>query len=227
MQKKKKQDDEYYDEEEDEEEEEEEDSKPKKGGNTAKQATTAPQKGKNLAKKKEESEEEEEDEEEDEEPQRKPPAIVSKGNKKREEASEDDQANGKRQKKQRMKKKVNHYFDFNDESDVDIGSSPQYLEEGHPMEEVEGLNDYFSQRNKNSSKPRRKMAKQIRYKNLFFTSRCFMLYHFVQNFIFYLLLIIFPVISVTGCVTGFAWMSHVAMGLFCGLSFVFDCVFAG
>jgi hypothetical protein len=54
-----------------------------------------------------------------------------------------------------------------------------------------------------------------------------MLYHFVQNLIFYLLLMIFPAISVTGCVTGFAWMSHVAMGLFCGLSFVFDCVFAG
>jgi hypothetical protein len=42
-----------------------------------------------------------------------------------------------------------------------------------------------------------------------------------------MLLIIFPAISVTGCVTGFAWMSHVAMALFCILSFVFDCVFAG
>lgn len=71
------------------------------------------------------------------------------------------------------------------------------------------------------------MAKQIRYKNLFFTSRCFMLYHFVQNLIFWLLIIIFPAISVTGCVTGFQWMSHVALAIYCGLSFVFDCVFAG
>ena len=71
------------------------------------------------------------------------------------------------------------------------------------------------------------MAKQIRYKNLFFTSRCFMLYHFVQNLIFWLLIIIFPSISVTGCVTGFQWMSHVALAIYCGLSFVFDCVFAG
>jgi hypothetical protein len=54
-----------------------------------------------------------------------------------------------------------------------------------------------------------------------------MLYHFVQNFIFWLLIIIFPAISVTGCVTGFQWMSHVALAIYCGLSFVFDCVFAG
>lgn len=76
-------------------------------------------------------------------------------------------------------------------------------------------------------KKRRRMAKYIRHKNLFFTSRCFMLYHFVQNLIYWLLIIIFPTISVTGCVTGFQWMSHVAMGLFCGLSLIFDCVFAG
>jgi hypothetical protein len=71
------------------------------------------------------------------------------------------------------------------------------------------------------------MAKQIRHRNLFFTSRWFMTYHFVQNLIFWLLVMIFPTISVTGCVTGFAWMAHVAIGLFCCLSFIFDCVFAG
>jgi hypothetical protein len=38
-----------------------------------------------------------------------------------------------------MKKKTNFYFDFDQESDGDIGSSPLYLEEGHPFEEVEGL----------------------------------------------------------------------------------------
>ena len=62
-------------------------------------------------------------------------------------------------------------------------------------------------------------------KNYFYTSKCFMLYHFTQNLIFWLLIIIFPAISVNSCVTGFSWMSHVAMGLFCGLSLVFDCVF--
>jgi hypothetical protein len=40
------------------------------------------------------------------------------------EASEDDQHNNKRQKKPRMNKKTMHFFDFNDESDGEIGSSP-------------------------------------------------------------------------------------------------------
>lgn len=44
--------------------------------------------------------------------------------------------------------------------------------------------------------------------------------------IFWLLVIIFPAISVTSCVTGFLWMSHVAIAIFCVLSFIFDCVFA-
>lgn len=39
-------------------------------------------------------------------------------------------------------------------------------------------------------------------------------------------MIIFPTISVTGCVTGFQWMSHVAMAVFCVLCMIFDCVFA-
>lgn len=74
---------------------------------------------------------------------------------------------------------------------------------------------------------RKKKAKRIRHKNLFFTSRCFMLYHFIQNLIYWLLVIIFPAISVNDCVTGFAWMTHVAIAVFCFLSLFFDCVFAG
>jgi hypothetical protein len=45
--------------------------------------------------------------------------------------------------------------------------------------------------------------------------------------IYWLLVLIFPVISVTGCVNGLQWMSHVAIALYCFLSFIFDCVFAG
>ena len=58
-----------------------------------------------------------------------------------------------------MKKKTTNYFDFNDESDGDMGSSPQYLEEGHPLDEIDSLHSYFSEKKKDSSKPRRKMAK--------------------------------------------------------------------
>ena len=101
------------------------------------------------------------------------------------------------------------------------------MEEGLPSKELIALNEYYASKVYKKNKPRKKLAKYIMHKNLFFTSRCFMLYHFVQNLIFWLLVIIFPAISVTGCVTGFLWMSHVAMGLFCFLSFVFDCVFAG
>jgi hypothetical protein len=57
---------------------------------------------------------------------KKKPAIVSRAgpSKKGAEASEDDQHNNKRQKKPRMNKKTMHFFDFNDESDGEIGSSP-------------------------------------------------------------------------------------------------------
>ena len=58
-----------------------------------------------------------------------------------------------------MKKKTTQYFDFNDESDGEMGSSPQYLEEGHPLDEIDSLHSYFAERTKNSNKPRRKMAK--------------------------------------------------------------------
>lgn len=71
------------------------------------------------------------------------------------------------------------------------------------------------------------MAKYVRHQNLFYTSPWFMVYHFVQNLLFWILVAIFPAISVNGCVQGFAWMSHVAMATFCALCFIFDCVFAG
>jgi hypothetical protein len=58
-----------------------------------------------------------------------------------------------------MKKKTTNYFDFNDESDGDMGSSPQYWEEGHPLDEIDSLHSYFAEKKKDSSKPRRKMAK--------------------------------------------------------------------
>ena len=70
------------------------------------------------------------------------------------------------------------------------------------------------------------MAKEIRVKNHFFTSRCFMLYHLVQNIIFWMVVIIFPIISIINCISGHSWMSHVAMGLYLGLSLLFDLVFA-
>lgn len=152
---------------------------------------------------------------------------------KRKVSADDDDGNGGDKgefRKRKLTEKREHYFQFESEaSDPDEdGSSPQYLEEGLPLAELVDVHGYFAQRLKQplKYKKNRSMAKYIRHRNLFFTSGWFLTYHFVQNLIFWLLVIIFPAISVTGCVTGFAWMSHVAMGLFCFLSLVFDCVFA-
>ena len=133
-------------------------------------------------------------------------------------------------KTKRKRGKHLHYFAFDSEAeDPQDRSVNQKIEEGLSAKELAALHGYFSMKAKNplQGKKRRKMAKYVRHQNLFYTSRCFMLYHFVQNILLWLLVIIFPAISVNGCVQGFAWMSHVAMGTFCVLCFIFDCVFAG
>ena len=53
-----------------------------------------------------------------------------------------------------------------------------------------------------------------------------MLFHLTQMIIYWLVIIIFPMISVLGCVNGHSWMSHVGCALFLGLSLIWDCVFA-
>lgn len=52
-----------------------------------------------------------------------------------------------------------------------------------------------------------------------------MFYHLLLNILFWLVIMVFPVISVIGCDGGHKWMSHVAMGLYLGLFMIFDLVF--
>ena len=88
------------------------------------------------------------------------------------------------------------------------------------------LNNYFATKSKKKKKRRISMAKHLRHKNLFFTSKCFMLYHLVQNLIYWLIVIIFPLISVSGCVNGLNYMSHIAIALYLVLILIFDLTFA-
>ena len=53
-----------------------------------------------------------------------------------------------------------------------------------------------------------------------------MLYHFLLNLLFWIIVIIFPLTSVIGCAAGVSWTSHITVALFLTLNFVFDCVFA-
>lgn len=69
------------------------------------------------------------------------------------------------------------------------------------------------------------MARAIGKKNLFFTSRCFLLFHFSQSIIFWSISIIFPLMSYLDCERGFMWMSHIAIAIYLVLIFVFDIVF--
>ena len=50
-----------------------------------------------------------------------------------------------------------------------------------------------------TKKKRYRVAKYLRHKNLFFTSKCFMLFHIVQNILYWMTAIIFPLIAVIGC----------------------------
>lgn len=69
--------------------------------------------------------------------------------------------------------------------------------------------------------------KYIRVKNLFTTSKCYMLFHFLQMILFWMTAIVFPLVSVLGCENGHQWMSHVAMALYLAVFLCFDLVFAG
>jgi hypothetical protein len=40
--------------------------------------------------------------------------------------------------------KTDHFFNFADEGSDEDGSSPQYLEEGVALENIDQLNDYYA-----------------------------------------------------------------------------------
>jgi membrane protein insertase Oxa1/YidC/SpoIIIJ len=92
-------------------------------------------------------------------------------------------------------------------------------------EYIEKLSSYFYLSTKKDTKKRKKMARIIGKKNLFFTSRCFILFHISQSIIFWSITIIFPLMSYINCASGFLWMSHIAIGTYLVLIFVFDFVF--
>lgn len=59
---------------------------------------------------------------------------------------------------------------------------PHISEYGVSINELEDLNSYFSlpqKTLKKESKRKQKMAKHLRNKNYFYTSRCYMLFHFL------------------------------------------------
>ena len=125
---------------------------------------------------------------------------------------------------QRKLEKSEHYFDFYNEEMQESGLFK--MEEGIPMEDLEIMHNYYATRKNKQKKRLKRMAKHMRIQNLFYTSKCFMLFHLVQNIIYWLIVIIFPLISVQGCVNGHHFMSHVAIALCLALVLIFDLVFA-
>lgn len=134
-------------------------------------------------------------------------------------------------KKNRKSVKTDHYFNFNQNDsqlDFTVRSNDHKLEEGLPEDELVELNEYYllMKGDQDFRRPRRKLAKRIRVRNHFFTSSCFMLFHILLCFLFWIVAVAFPVYSAIGCQQGVKWMSHVAMGIFMGMVLVFDFVFA-
>lgn len=76
-----------------------------------------------------------------------------------------------------------------------------------------------------NTKKRKKKAKLMREITLFFTSKSFYLFHLTEISIFWIIAIYFPITSVMNCEEGHHWMSHIAMGMFLILTFIFDWVF--
>ena len=99
-------------------------------------------------------------------------------------------------------------------------------EKGLKWDELDSLNEYFRAKKTKKMKRRRHMMKYVRARNLFFTSKWFMFFHLIQNVLYWMVVLVFPVISVIGCDGGHKWMSHVAMAFYLGLFLVFDTVFA-
>lgn len=90
------------------------------------------------------------------------------------------------------------------------------------MRAIERIASFFFLRNDKDIKHRKHRAKQIKRRNLFFTGRPFLMYHISQTVIFWLVAIIFPIVSVLGCERGHAWMSHIAIAFYLLLTAIFD-----
>jgi hypothetical protein len=100
-------------------------------------------------------------------------------------------------------------------------------EEGLGCKEIEDMAAYFASKHegKKEKKERYRMAKYLRHKGLFYTSRFFLLFHFCINMLFWILVLYMPAVAIIDCQLGFAWMTHVTIGVFLALIMFFDLVF--
>jgi hypothetical protein len=94
-----------------------------------------------------------------------------------------------------------------------------------PVEELEDIADYMISKSMKEVKPRYKKAKALRVKGMFYTSRCFLLYHLLLNVVYWAILVVFPNIAFIDCQLGFYSMSHLAIGAYLIMIFMFDLVY--
>ena len=127
-------------------------------------------------------------------------------------------------KRKRKSIKEEHFFDFSGKKDPKE-KEQQIEEEGLTVDEIEKVATNVMYNTAKATKKRKKKAKLIREITLFYTSKSFYLFHLTEVIIFWLIVIIFPQVSIINCEEGHHWMSHVAVGMFLILTFIFDWVF--
>ena len=119
------------------------------------------------------------------------------------ESRDERERNEAKKRKQRNFVKQEHFFNFKDDVDDKENQYPQHIAEyGLSLHELEDLNAFYSLPQKilnKEHKKRRKLAKHYRNKNYFFTSKCYMLFHLLQNIMFWLIVFLFPMYSVISC----------------------------
>eukprot|EP00347_Sterkiella_histriomuscorum_P004768 403359184 len=191
-----------------------------------KQQKKQPQKSSNKA-----GDSDDEDDEDDDDASSIKKSQVTKNSKGREMENQEDKRQAEvRKNKQKSYKKNHHEFDFTPDMQDKEDQHPLHISEyGVPINELEDINAYFSlsaSTLKKETKKKRKLAKHLRNKNYFFTSKCYMLFHLLQTVMFWVVVIMFPLISVIGCNGGHSWTSHIAIIVYLGLNFIFDLVFA-
>jgi hypothetical protein len=109
----------------------------------------------------------------------------------------------------------------------ELGLVESIDEEGLGCKEIEDMAAYFASKNegKKEKKERYRMAKYLRHKGLFYTSKFFLIFHFLINVIFWTLVLYMPMVAIIDCQLGFDWMTHVSIAVFLALILMFDLVF--
>ena len=82
-------------------------------------------------------------------------------------------------KKQRNMIKTEYFFDFERLMENDDLSKSIPLEQGLPTSEISELYQYLKTKSAKDMRKRRRSMKYIRVKNLFTTSKCYMLFQFM------------------------------------------------